>query len=388
MTRSTTSTAVSTDDSLVQGFQTLSLCGQCLIDDATETFDKWLNQKAERKWIFNVWDACLMGYFYAVQTYLRLSPEAHFLVHGIDDKGNTALIRAAAAEDIGVVNSKRIPDLLVQYGADVNAQNNKGRTALMEAALWGRLTTVKFLLGKGAQWNVWDEKDDRALDFAKETAKRISERRQRKRKGSAPNEREAVDENYRLRIVDLLERQDGWLQQSRLERGEYFMRFMRTGSAVPIHEMYIPLDFTTGKPKNKAFACLLISNNPKAYTMSGYAHDRSLFGVEDGRDLTNRVIKLAANINWNSNLDENWACHAELQLVAWYLHRYSLEIGSQDAPPRTDRQEAATRRIIIVVDRECCETCVDFIKAVNTETLRCHGFQFFCKPTPPGLRYA
>ncbi|EMD86650.1 hypothetical protein COCC4DRAFT_90850, partial [Bipolaris maydis ATCC 48331] len=62
----------------------------------------------------------------------------------VDKNGNTALICAA---------SRGIPkmvELLLEFGADIDAQNRHGRTALMEAVLWGHLASVNYILDKGA----------------------------------------------------------------------------------------------------------------------------------------------------------------------------------------------------------------------------------------------
>jgi len=44
---------------------------------------------------------------------------------------------------------------LIALGADVNAQNYYGHTALMEAADNGNLEEVRFLLDKGADVTTW-----------------------------------------------------------------------------------------------------------------------------------------------------------------------------------------------------------------------------------------
>ena len=41
----------------------------------------------------------------------------------------------------------------VLTGADINAKGNDGRTALMQAVMWGQTETVKVLLAKGADVN-------------------------------------------------------------------------------------------------------------------------------------------------------------------------------------------------------------------------------------------
>src|ERR1044071_1884212 len=70
---------------------------------------------------------------------------------------NADLIEAAKQGDTDKVRK------LLGKGADVNAKDLNGRTALMEAALWRRTETVKVLLDKGADVNAKDNKEETAL---------------------------------------------------------------------------------------------------------------------------------------------------------------------------------------------------------------------------------
>jgi ankyrin repeat protein len=80
-----------------------------------------------------------------------------------DRAGNTALMMA-------VINgSKRqeIIDMLVEFGADVNAQNNHGGNALARAAHFGHESTVRQLLKLGANPDMKDMAGQDACDWAK-----------------------------------------------------------------------------------------------------------------------------------------------------------------------------------------------------------------------------
>ncbi|KAF2475948.1 ankyrin, partial [Lindgomyces ingoldianus] len=59
-----------------------------------------------------------------------------------DENGNTALICAASR------GMPKMVELLLKFGADIDAQNHHGRTALMEAVLWGQLASVNYILDK------------------------------------------------------------------------------------------------------------------------------------------------------------------------------------------------------------------------------------------------
>eukprot|EP01121_Diplochlamys_sp_Union-15-3_P011856 TRINITY_DN3476_c0_g1_i5.p1 TRINITY_DN3476_c0_g1~~TRINITY_DN3476_c0_g1_i5.p1 ORF type:complete len:167 (+),score=28.98 TRINITY_DN3476_c0_g1_i5:86-586(+) len=57
---------------------------------------------------------------------------------------------------------KRLQNSLV----NINQQDNNGRTAVSEAARWGHVDTVKFLVEKGADINVVDYTDSHPLHLA------------------------------------------------------------------------------------------------------------------------------------------------------------------------------------------------------------------------------
>jgi len=94
------------------------------------------------------------------------------LEHGarpkIDDqnyRGAPPLIYASGAGHQNVV------DLLIKENAKVNVQANDGHTALMVAALKGRLDVVVDLLNVGADATLVNENGQSAFDFAQYYAK-------------------------------------------------------------------------------------------------------------------------------------------------------------------------------------------------------------------------
>jgi Ankyrin repeats (many copies) len=69
--------------------------------------------------------------------------------------------------------------LLLQHGANPNTTNNDGRSALMEAALWGRLESVKVLLKANADKSLRDREGSCAMDLAQPARKNEKERYRR-----------------------------------------------------------------------------------------------------------------------------------------------------------------------------------------------------------------
>ena len=81
-------------------------------------------------------------------------------VNAKDNDGFTALILAA------VFGHTEIVKALIQAGADINAKNNDGWTALMVATIRGNTETVKALIQAGADVNAKNHKGETALMWA------------------------------------------------------------------------------------------------------------------------------------------------------------------------------------------------------------------------------
>ncbi len=62
----------------------------------------------------------------------------------------------------------KITDMLMAAGADINAKDGDGYTALLRAAHQGKTGTVRFLLERGADTSIPDIKGKTALDYARE----------------------------------------------------------------------------------------------------------------------------------------------------------------------------------------------------------------------------
>jgi len=72
-------------------------------------------------------------------------------INGTDNMGTTPLQIALMRKALVIA---RLPELLIDKGADVNAKNNDGNTALHEAARFGYLEIVRKILDKGADVNM------------------------------------------------------------------------------------------------------------------------------------------------------------------------------------------------------------------------------------------
>jgi serine/threonine-protein phosphatase 6 regulatory ankyrin repeat subunit A/serine/threonine-protein phosphatase 6 regulatory ankyrin repeat subunit B len=97
-------------------------------------------------------------------------------VNAKDEKNKTALHYATERRDSVYFSpvTKQLPSLelvkyLVEHGADVNAKDEKNKTALHYAAERGSLENVKYLVEHGADINAKDEKNKTALHYATES---------------------------------------------------------------------------------------------------------------------------------------------------------------------------------------------------------------------------
>lgn len=100
----------------------------------------------------------MQGDVAAVEKTLQAHPDAH---KWQDRAGNSALMMA-------VINGPSpVIDLLIEKGADVNAQNRHGGNALARAAHFGHMELVKKLLSLGADPSMTDAANQDAATWAK-----------------------------------------------------------------------------------------------------------------------------------------------------------------------------------------------------------------------------
>jgi len=81
-------------------------------------------------------------------------------VNASDSNGDTALLIVVVRRNTGLMEIVRI---LLDKGADVNAKDKNGRTVLMVAASEGKVEVMQTLLAKGADVNARDSDGNTAL---------------------------------------------------------------------------------------------------------------------------------------------------------------------------------------------------------------------------------
>ncbi|KAH7119999.1 hypothetical protein B0J11DRAFT_591045 [Dendryphion nanum] len=201
------------------------------IENVKETSGFWKQIPVNTEHPYALLASCMKGECHHVKNYLQETKNPELLLNWVDKNGNTALICAASR---GI---SKMVELLLEFGADINAQNHHGRTALMEAVLWGQLESVNYILDKGAAW-LEDIDGNSAVDLSK-----TNERNERERWERLQNEdiqRPYVSNSYRQQIADLLEPEE-------LE---------------PLN------DFSTQIEDTKIFANAIVANKPQAWSIS------------------------------------------------------------------------------------------------------------------------
>ena len=90
-----------------------------------------------------MWTAALLAVMFAAPSFAA--------------SGDAELLKAARGGDTAAARA------LINAGANVNAQDDDGMTALMWTAFWGHTDAVRLLLNAGANANMQDNRGETAL---------------------------------------------------------------------------------------------------------------------------------------------------------------------------------------------------------------------------------
>ncbi|KAK1081895.1 hypothetical protein LTR48_007275, partial [Friedmanniomyces endolithicus] len=298
------------------------------------------------------------------------------LIGCVDEEGNTGALLAATEE-----GGLEILRWLQRHGDSITLANHYGRTPLMEAALWGRLSTVQYLTRQSIDREVRDGNGMRAVDLAEDTGRNAKERRLR-----SVLYREAPDAGMRReQIQSLLERLSPRSMPSNTsipstaQRRAFFNR--RADGTLEVYRPQVLLQ-PPGRQDGlqKAFATLDRGPNyPYVNAMSGYTH-AGWPNVLDNSIWTDKAETLRAILDLPEN--RRAASHVEPQLLAYLLDRHSLHALAD----RRERQELLSvmptyslRPIITVSKSEFCPFCRELFERFRANfpefgvTLQCVG---------------
>ncbi|KAK0648234.1 DYW family of nucleic acid deaminases-domain-containing protein [Cercophora newfieldiana] len=339
---------------------------------------KWTDAKEEREIRSKYWKGPLVekifdealadmviGKIEAVQRFLETSADANLFIHGVeadqaifpsdhegeddDSDGENAkenkstpcrmnseviptgrtTLHLAAAE-----SHPEIVELLLTRGADPNVRDVEGKTPLSEAALWGRLENVRILLEHGADPLLECIRDDKtvlAVDFARNEGVNTELRRR-----SVYKEDTRERNIDRRAVINMLARHPrsagmitaGPTQTTAQPAGFVFTR--STGawdnSLTLMANFVVPSEYKTIGVLFRG------SDFPSVAAMSGWAHnDEPGANIHiSGKDWTNEVRQLCRHIGHRlapHEYDQGEpgkfnACHAEKQLIAYFVSKH------------------------------------------------------------------
>ncbi|CAI7620191.1 unnamed protein product [Penicillium palitans] len=407
--------------------------------EATETThrDEQLSQiPMFKKRIEVAEDDMVHGRVRNVREYLATSAESNIFLHGSqtfeigplyssdkDECGSTIEknIQTTGRTALHLAACKAFPEmveLLLQKGADPNARDINGRIPLMEAALWGRVENTKVLLKYGANRELECVRNGRRIrpeDFAKPLKENTKDRYQR-----SFLYREVIyeEDQDRREILHLLE---GGAERSHPDSAS-LASFSFTRSSGP-EKLALLAHFDIPNDRKTVGVLYRGHNLPPVAAMSGWAHpDDSDMNIQiSGKTWTPEVCRLSKFIGYDLATNEYdhgqpgqfYACHAEKQLLAFFVHRHlflPFEIGEDvdlaelnlDELPeeergrrRLDRQHEddllnlrnagppiSLKGAKIMVCRPVCPDCKRFSESVNKT------FGLTWLPTMQNLRQA
>jgi hypothetical protein len=284
----------------------------------------------QQKRILMAISECVNGNINAVNQYLSTSSEKELFLTGRFESGDTTLIVAAMEK------SHEMVSLLLQHGADTNAINNHRRSALMEAALWGRIESVKALLHANADKGLRDYENHCAIDLAQPTRNNEKERYRRSRFAAADRVPER-DGDRRHIVVLLRDPVDAEKQQrytgplSETERNKYGFRKNESEMAItfygPIQSHRVPRITKTAAVLDRGVQFVRIS------ATSGWAADVLPLNDKARPTWIDHVYYIASIVGHefqtapNPRMDQGtlgqfYACHAEKKLIAYFIDRH------------------------------------------------------------------
>ncbi|KAJ8131619.1 hypothetical protein O1611_g2001 [Lasiodiplodia mahajangana] len=333
--------------------------------EATEKVYIGEEEAGERiRWVIR---EMVMGNVEYVRGYLESSSESDIFLHGLDaysrDRGieDDSFINLDDAdwEDIGGTGDTALhwaacemyPEIikvLLERGANPNVWNFSDRTPLAEAALWGRWDNVKILLENGADKNLDREAIVRLLG----------------------DSTEALDtENY-------------------VPSGYSFTK-------IPGQEARLMLlaHFEISSEQKTVAVLYRGGRFDPISAMSGWGHqanDNMNIQIA-GRDWTSDVLRICKIVKYKLPFDNRdqgvagqyYACHAEKQLVAYFIHKHCFLEQEIDAGSSLDYNIGAKRHqkkllklrsyeppsrlktATIMANNTACGNCQHFVNHIN-----------------------
>ncbi|ROW10446.1 hypothetical protein VMCG_01629 [Cytospora schulzeri] len=302
--------------------------------------------------------------------------------HEIYSTGQTALHLAACEANADMVQ------LLLDKGADPNARDNEGRTPLAHACLWGRLKSVKHLLGHGADKTIPSVRGSDLLlpvDYARETRDNVEDRH---RTASIYHEDSYQRNRDRKVIVGLLDEPSDQQLSHGGPRKLWDFAFTKAPHDSTMITMSAHFDIEN---EWKTIGVLWRGDKfPTVAAMSGWSRPEYGNTRIAGKDWTDKVLRLFEALpgyepqphRYDGGVPGRYqACHAEKQLVAYFLDQHYFlpydeteQDGEESWPERNQgvldlleqiKPPVTVTKAEIMVSRAVCPDCKRFVQHVN-----------------------
>lgn len=300
-------------------------------------------------------------------------PHHHLLTSG---RNGIKAITLAAQE-----GHTKIVKLLLRNGVGINGCDHRGRTALMESALWGRLDTFSLLIG-------WSGIDKLLEDNQKQTAFHLAENslenKQRRLsicriyyKGVSAEKASEEDQSrefIRTFLHPTLNSQS--IAPTRDSRG-----FFCSGGRDSI--VYVEISAEWMVDQKKAVAILDRGQDfPRISATSGWSNSseaREKNGMVwlSNNKWTQKVSTLCLLLDYTLASDDRDndtqgsfnACHAEKQLIAYFIDKHVFVPGDAVPKPKFSTLELIKPPVKIqtriFVNKEVCKDCIEFSEFIE-----------------------
>ncbi|KAK5704070.1 hypothetical protein LTR97_003083 [Elasticomyces elasticus] len=285
-----------------------------------------------------------------------------------DEGDNGVLLASSGKEPMPTIR------LLQSRGIKLHHANVYGRTALMEAALWGQAQSVMYLTAVGADTRAQDGNGMTAIDLACGYERNRKERIQHRR--VAGYQETAAACHQRLLVVhhlaSLEQREKDALDAESFGNVSKFgvMHRMISSGHLALFKPTIPLKMPF-IGCHQAFASLDRGPEyPQVHALSGHCNP-GREGVLDNSVWTRKAVELCELIGHPKT--ESWASHAEKQIAAFLVDKHCLSnadektMGVDEVSRMVEVMPTSAEWVVHITISKAfmCTDCVDFFNRLS-----------------------